>query len=687
MDLTQSAGHAVVQFILAIANHLTKSESAPGLVALGIGVAMVIVAVLFLVKHRSRMRSIKTMRREVAAYESVQAFADGFEEFKARVFEQKSASYSAEKLWEAWDEYAETIVADDVERDTPVVLRNSIRPSSFLYVDDLGYGPGWFRILPNIFVSFGLFFTFLGLVAALGQFAGQMDGSSPDTGMDAAMGAFMAIASAKFIMSLSGLAASILFTILLRVGAGRIDRELHALCLLIERRLKFVSLEDLGFRQLKAAERQKDHLQEIGFAMVEKLQEPLNALPDHISATITKEINPIFEKVSSMGSSNMEGLVGNLSDQLSHSVGSALTQASTSLGEASDRMNTMLDKMGATNAQSGETLNAALRDLVASMADLKANVSDTGAAASNAMNEGAERMLSVMNDTLSGIRDNTSEGASAMSRAAEEMRKAAESFRDQVSEAAAEGAAAVQARMAETSAQAGTAIEGAGSTLMQSFDRASQEIARLGEQLGENIGRDIIGKLDQIGERLSDASGAIADGAGRARTAATSFEQTATTINTATGSFDIASKALVSAAGPLRASQDAIEVNIRKLTEATDATSTTVMTSAKMVAEGAKGVLEAAQTALGNEREGIRASLEATRAALSKLSEEAENLDKIDELIGRALVDYNRQLEAALGTAQDHVSDMAGQLQPGLDTLRQVVEQAENFMPTQARRS
>ena len=49
--------------------------------------------------------------------------------------------------------------------------------------------------------------------------------------------------------------------------------------------------------------------------------------------------------------------------------------------------------------------------------------------------------------------------------------------------------------------------------------------------------------------------------------------------------------------------------------------------------------------------EGIRASLEATRAALTQLSEEAEKLNEIDEMLGRALKQYNVQLEAALGTA------------------------------------
>lgn len=54
-------------------------------------------------------------------------------------------------------------------------------------------------------------------------------------------------------------------------------------------------------------------------------------------------------------------------------------------------------------------------------------------------------------------------------------------------------------------------------------------------------------------------------------------------------------------------------------------------------------------------------------------------------MLGRALRDYNSQLEAALGSAQDHVDQMRDALAPGLDTLKSVVEQAENFMPKQPR--
>lgn len=140
------------------------------------------------------------------------------------------------------------------------VARLEGRPASFLNIEDLGFGPANFRIVPNTLVSTGLFLTFLGLVAALHEFSEHMSEGS----MDGAMQGFMQIASAKFTMSLVGLFCSILFTYFLRARQNKLDHALHRLCTGIERRLVFVSLEDIGFRQLRAAEEQKAHLQEIG---------------------------------------------------------------------------------------------------------------------------------------------------------------------------------------------------------------------------------------------------------------------------------------------------------------------------------------------------------------------------------------------------------------------------------------
>ncbi|MFK7846329.1 MAG: hypothetical protein AB8G77_13610 [Rhodothermales bacterium] len=682
-DFLINLGILVVNIVIWSAGQLTKSESSPGLVAITLVIALVVISVFFINRTAKQKNAILEMDNLISQYKDVPEFSDGFSQFQNDIREMKTKSEPWKSLCRSWGEFSETIITDEIS--DPVVLRNSVRPSTFLNTEDLGFGTGFYRVYPNAFVSVGLLLTFLGLVAALHEFSQSMSGSASG-GMDSAMTNFMQIASAKFIMSLVGLLCSIILTLLIRRRSGGIERALNRVCQKIEERLSFVSLEDIGFRQLKATTEQRDHMREIGFGMVEELRKPLDILPEKISRSISDKMDPLFDKVSSMGASSMEGMVGDLSTQLSNSVGAALTRASESLGEATDRIGLMVDRMNSSNAQAGDGLQTALKQMTIALSDMRSEIATSGQTASSAMTEGADKLLGVMNETLSGIRENTSQGADAMRTAADDMRKAAESFREQLSEATADGVSAVQLRMEASSEEAGATIEGAGRTLLASFDHTSQEIARLGTEMGDTIGEELLSKLQSVSTQLSDFAEAIQKGASGAQIAASGMQSSAQSLTGAASSFDAASQDMIQASEPLRLSHERIESGLRNLGTTVDTVAETLTKSSAMIAENASHVMETAGAALGTEREGIHSALEATRAALAQLSTEAEKLDQIDEMLGRALQEYNNQLDSALGSAQDHITEMRKTLAPGIDTLRGVVEQAESFLPAQSRK-
>ncbi len=119
-------------------------------------------------------------------------------------------------------------------------------------------------------MTIGLFLTFLGLISALGA----MDLSTPDK-VQSSLRELLLIASAKFIMSLTGLLCSIVFTVVLRWGIGSIEGALHTLCAEIEKRLSFISLENLAAEQLRATREQREHFRLIGLELVAELGRPL----------------------------------------------------------------------------------------------------------------------------------------------------------------------------------------------------------------------------------------------------------------------------------------------------------------------------------------------------------------------------------------------------------------------------
>lgn len=238
----EAVGLTLKNAIITVAEVLTLSDSRPGQIVGLLALITLVLAVLYFGRSRRQICALRSLDRKIRSYSDKMAFAEGFMEF-THSLKINARQHGPEKaVHQAFEEYSETIVIDD--QDGPAQLRNSIRPASFLNVEDLGFGPSFFRILPNTLVSVGLLLTFLGLVAALHQFSQSMTAEAG--GMDKAMQSFMQIASAKFIMSLAGLACSILFTFLLRVRQNMLDAALRRLCHGIERHLVFVSLEDIG---------------------------------------------------------------------------------------------------------------------------------------------------------------------------------------------------------------------------------------------------------------------------------------------------------------------------------------------------------------------------------------------------------------------------------------------------------
>lgn len=64
---------------------------------------------------------------------------------------------------------------------------------------------------------------------------------------------------------------------------------------------------------------------------------------------------------------------------------------------------------------------------------------------------------------------------------------------------------------------------------------------------------------------------------------------------------------------------------------------------------------------------------------------QGDRLDDMDEKLGRAFEEYQKQVETAVGSLFDHVRKMLDILNPAIDTMRDVVDQAERFAPQHAR--
>lgn len=139
LDISYAVGVEVTAGIIALAELLTKSDSSPGLIATALVVATITLGTWYFLRTRRQLKAVRLLDQKIRSFEDIQAFADGFDEFKHDLTAEYRRPGPREAIWEAWDEFSETIVPDDL--DGPLRMRNSIRPASFLNVEDLGFGP------------------------------------------------------------------------------------------------------------------------------------------------------------------------------------------------------------------------------------------------------------------------------------------------------------------------------------------------------------------------------------------------------------------------------------------------------------------------------------------------------------------------------------------------------------------
>lgn len=146
-------------------------------------------------------------------------------------------------LQRAWLDYKQTFV--DLQAGE---ITSSSRAAEFF--EGAG-GPGrrleWWS---NIFVAVGLLFTFLGIVAALSQATQAVDaGGGPDV-MQAALGALLGIAAAKFWTSVAGIGSSLLLRIVGRRWRDRLDRAEDELCEALDACVVHLSPQRVALMQL-----------------------------------------------------------------------------------------------------------------------------------------------------------------------------------------------------------------------------------------------------------------------------------------------------------------------------------------------------------------------------------------------------------------------------------------------------
>ena len=167
MEFLRFAGEFARGLILYAAEIL-REDWAPGIVAILLLVALIIVLLAFWREIRRRREALRWLRNMITAIRGKEAMAHRIDEISANIEREKTNS-ARQSVAEAWKEYRATLVIEETEHGYN--LRNAVRPGTFFNLEDLHFNAGFFRILPGLFITVGLFLTFPGLISALASMA------------------------------------------------------------------------------------------------------------------------------------------------------------------------------------------------------------------------------------------------------------------------------------------------------------------------------------------------------------------------------------------------------------------------------------------------------------------------------------------------------------------------------------
>ena len=661
-DFFAGVGRSTADLVFFVSDML-RADYTPGLVALGLLASLLVVLADLGLRSAARERALDQLRSRLAGTDDEADFSEKIEAITLGLREPARTG-AGERVRTAWKEYRETFVAH--EEGGVTVQRNAVRPSQFFNLDDLGFGPGYWRIVPGLFVTVGLLLTFLGLVSALHSM------NSDEGVSEEAMTNLLSVASAKFIMSLTGLLCSIIFTFFLRIASSWIEGGVHRLNAMVEKRLTFISLEDLAVEQLAVLRENREHSRSLVTELVAELDRPLREdLPRAIGASVKEAVEPLAERIGQVGSEGLGDMVRDLSTRFTQDVNGALGQASDRLGDAADRIGGLVDRMDQSSGAMGREMEGAIGRLGSAIEELRATMTAGAGHATEAFGQGVDAILSAMNETLVGIRQNTADGATALREAAQQMRTAAESIRNELEVAAREAAAAAERRLQNSGLEVSEAISGAGVAIFRTTEEAA---VRARQELLEPMGA-LAAQLDALVRTLASGTQQLGHLAAHVRTGADATAD-------ASRSFRDSARSLVQAASPVRESVDKLRVSTEHMVSSTR----NVAESTRANVDSARQALTSANDTLGGSQRVLVEALREFQQVAGAMRGQGDRLDDIDTKLGQAFEIYRDNVQRFVDELGRHVSDIQKDLTPALDTMREITEQQVLFRPASRRR-
>ena len=630
---------AVKDEILNLAN-IVASDGSVGFVVLLIGFAFFVCSLVYLLQTQNEKRAISILYREITKTKTRAEFAERYSDLE-QIFESiVSRPRFNPYQWyvkRAWDEYFETLVPPIDEPDGAPV-RNTVRPNFFFNSHDLGFEHGIWRHLPGIFVSVGLLLTFLGIIAAINQLSGSFD--------DAAMARFLGAAKSKFIMSLSGLTASILFTLLYRVQSSIIERKITYLCDAIEYRVLFHTPEQIAADQLKELREQSAELKTLGNDLGAQIGSA-------VSDTLTRDLAPVLDKVGNSAGTEVSGMVGQIGDALNAKLNESLDEMSRTLSSINRSLVEVSERLATSGGSIGAEMSKGMAGLNSAIEDARRQFEADQAAAQKARDDDLESSRKAISVLLEAIESNTRDNSAKMKEAAAGISEAVASLTTSISDAG-----------QKAGERANSMISDIGADMNRQVLETGTDMTRQLSEVSEGFFASLSGFQEKIDTSLVEPI----------RTMARHLETSNVELEKHAAVIARSNTALESSAGALSTSSKNLENVARPRSESIER-SERINTAIRTSLEGCLNMMDAS-------RKSVDQSMQTMKTAIEELEDIVGAADEIDEKLGGAFQEITKGLTDSQDQIRRFSEEVTSRFGEGIQKIQQVLDGISEFQPS-----
>ena len=516
----------------------------------------------------------------------------------------------------AWSEFAESLVPPKVMDDGSLSpAANTVRPNEYLNLQQLGMGPRFSNVWPNVLIGIGLSLTFLGLISALSEATTVMQQALGDTAeLQGAIQGLLNVASAKFYASLFALFSSIVLTLVLRIFASILQGQIDKLNGLIEGAVDLLGQESLLLKSNELLREQLAQLTTFNTDLAIKIGENITQALEPVLTEITAN----NEKMTQEQVGAMERMGQQMTETISGSTQEAMQQVAQKLEAVSEKLESLGEVLGKSLAGFDQELQRSMRGLSENIGNLLDSVSKD------------------LESTVAGLAPSLEAGASAVASVIDEMRA---SMGQQAERSADIFGNAVDA----ATKSASDVIGNAGEEFARSFQGATSDLVQRLEAMTDMF-RSLETSLSTLPSNLSNVNTELTTTARSVSTASTQFTSAATgmnavieplaefarsnresiaemtdQLNTISESIDSSSKNMEEAVSKLR---DGVLERISEV----DGAEQVLKSYLDSINESTERVLQSISSFVGETDEGFRSSIGVLNGAIEDFGEAVDNL-------------------------------------------------------------